>query len=533
MNLVNLLAQGVAQTFPLQASLESQMNFIGRFVHWLITITGSAGLGIILFTIALRLIVLPFDIYSKVKNKKNAVKMEAMKDDLDKLKQQYANDKNLYSQKMLALQKKNGYSPIAGCLPAILSLVIFFVAIDAFRFYSAFAMVEEYNSIVTVYNQSVEEIVEDYNAKYDGLFKSITAGEDAESGAETDGESAEQVKKWELDNGVFLAHSQELMQGTEFAVLADIIEFDGTVFKVKDSALEGGKFTQSAAQLMRAVFEENGILATSGITDANGAMAGCISMDEGGVHYTADDGFAGNFVGFAGEYFVKTNLNDDVAAIVGRVYKNDEKDAEGNERIKKSTFLWIKNVWMPDVSYEHPIPPNSADLASRIATSMRRSCSCRGEEYPLDSGMYDAVTAGLAEYKDAPNGYFILVVLSILSMFLSQFIVTRMQKASFEAQSVDGQAMMTQKMMMWMMPMIFGVFAFSYSSAFSIYMTVSSVISTLSSVLIGLAVDGKNKKPVAVEEGRSRKNLNRINNEKQRAEEEKKRKAEEKNKKKK
>ena len=154
MNFLTLLA-GMSSASEVISS-EISLNFIGKYIQWLIGITGSTGLGIILFTLTLRLIVLPFDIISKVKMKKNAIKMEKMRPELERLQKQYANDKNLYNQKMMALQKKNGYSVLSGCLPSILSLIIFFVAIDAFRMYSAFAMNEEYNEIVKTYNSLVK-----------------------------------------------------------------------------------------------------------------------------------------------------------------------------------------------------------------------------------------------------------------------------------------------------------------------------------------------------------------------------------------
>lgn len=130
MNFLGLLAVKVSTFAPL--AIDSKLNFIGKYIEWLISVTGSVGLGIVLFTLTLRLIVLPFDVYSKIKTKTNALKMEEMRPELERLQKQYANDKNLYNQKMLALQKKNGYSPLSGCLPMILSLIIFIIAINAF-----------------------------------------------------------------------------------------------------------------------------------------------------------------------------------------------------------------------------------------------------------------------------------------------------------------------------------------------------------------------------------------------------------------
>ena len=60
--------------------------------------------------------------------------------------------------------------------------------------------------------------------------------------------------------------------------------------------------------------------------------------------------------------------------------------------------------------------------------------------------------------------------------------------------SVDGQGAQTQKMMMWMMPIMFGVFAFIYNASFSIYMIISSGLSTVSTVIINKIVEKKFKK---------------------------------------
>ena len=57
--------------------------------------------------------------------------------------------------------------------------------------------------------------------------------------------------------------------------------------------------------------------------------------------------------------------------------------------------------------------------------------------------------------------------------------------------SVDGQGAQTQKMMMWMMPVMFGVFAFIYNASFSIYMIISSGLSTISTLIINKIVEKK------------------------------------------
>ena len=85
--------------------------------------------------------------------------------------------------------------------------------------------------------------------------------------------------------------------------------------------------------------------------------------------------------------------------------------------------------------------------------------------------------------------------LSIGTILLQQFITMRSQKAQNKYSSVDGQQAMTQKTTMIVMTLMFGIFAFMYSSAFSIYMITSSIFSLLSTMLINKLVDiSMNKK---------------------------------------
>ena len=76
-------------------------------------------------------------------------------------------------------------------------------------------------------------------------------------------------------------------------------------------------------------------------------------------------------------------------------------------------------------------------------------------------------------------------------MFLSQFILMKSQKAQNELQTADGRGAKTQKIMMIVMPVMFGIFAFAYSAAFSIYMIVSSLYGIASTLIINFFIDRK------------------------------------------
>ena len=145
MNIINF-------TMPSVSGFE---GFLVNIIIWLVEISSSIALGIVLFTLILKLITLPFDYFSRASMRKNSLKMEEMRPELEKLQKQYADNKELYSQKMMALYKKNGYSMFGSCLPTILTLVIFFIAIGAFTDYSQYQNKKGFYEMSQSYNRVV------------------------------------------------------------------------------------------------------------------------------------------------------------------------------------------------------------------------------------------------------------------------------------------------------------------------------------------------------------------------------------------
>ena len=144
MNFLTLLASDPVIPF-LGRTYDISLNWLGQLIRILIEGIGIVGVGIIVFSIILRMIVLPFDIYQRVTMRKQNIKMKENKEKMEKLQKQYANDKAMYNQKLMEMYKENGISMFSSCLPAILSLVVFFVAISAFNSFSQYANIQNYN----------------------------------------------------------------------------------------------------------------------------------------------------------------------------------------------------------------------------------------------------------------------------------------------------------------------------------------------------------------------------------------------------
>ena len=90
MDLLNLLS--TLPSFGNLGEVALKHEWICKIIGALINFVGDVGIGIVLFTVILKLLTLPLDIYSRASTKKNNLKLELMKDDLEKLKKQYKNN---------------------------------------------------------------------------------------------------------------------------------------------------------------------------------------------------------------------------------------------------------------------------------------------------------------------------------------------------------------------------------------------------------------------------------------------------------
>jgi YidC/Oxa1 family membrane protein insertase len=93
----------------------------------LTSFTTSAGWAIILFTAIIRTVMLPLSL-AQIKSQKA---MMALQPRLRELQQRYAGDRNRMGQEQIRLYKEAGVNPVAGCLPMLLQLPIWFALYSA------------------------------------------------------------------------------------------------------------------------------------------------------------------------------------------------------------------------------------------------------------------------------------------------------------------------------------------------------------------------------------------------------------------
>ena len=92
----------------------------GWFMKVLYDAMGNYGLVIIVFTLILRAVMIPLGIHQQ----KSSIKQQALSGEIAEIQRAYPNDKQKQSEMQMALYKKHGASPLSGCLPSIIQLII-------------------------------------------------------------------------------------------------------------------------------------------------------------------------------------------------------------------------------------------------------------------------------------------------------------------------------------------------------------------------------------------------------------------------
>ena len=367
-------------------------NWVGKLLELLYNAIGNFGWTVVVFSILLKVILSPLDIWQRVSTKNQQKKMEAIKPKLEKLEKQYKNNPDLLKQKQYEVQREAKINVFATCLPLIVTMVVFFVVFGGFRAlvtYENELMVEEldkaYVSYVVDYNES--KLTDAQKTEVNELYAAaIEANPTAEP----------LYIKWD----VLKPYCENPLRNIDFI--------------------------------------EYGELAT-----------------ENPEKYA------------------------EMRNILANTYK---AHLEGDK------WLWVKNIFKSDTGTD--VVPNVKSYTSAgaggIGAALEDTQMHTTYTNLTDPAASELNKTGTWDFKKW-NGYFILPLLSLLTSFLSTWIMQKNGPSNaMGTQEQQAQQQKQMKMMSYMMPIMLAVFAMLYSAAFAIYYFMSNVMATLTT----LAVNG-------------------------------------------
>lgn len=452
--------------------IEPTLGGLSVIVNWFVSFT-SIPVGVILFTLALKLITLGFDFWSRKSMRKNSLKMEEMRPELEKLQKQYANDKMLYNQKMQALYKKNGYSMFGACLPTIITLVIFIFAFGGLTGYANYKKCSYFYEMSKSYNEIVYDGI-----KADGDLITVNK-KDGSLNFKLDG-----------DNGIYNLYIKDAVEGSE--VSSGDLRF---VKNKKVTTTDGGSTVE---QLYFDVYSAGGYVKYNVLYSIG--EDGKVTF--GNRSYQVNKDLLKTSEKYGADEYVINSVDNDQKALDFIKAKARVSSADKYESFSREMrFLWVKNIWVADSALAHPVEGSNGSLSY---SSCNACTTCGKNTSAISQEDYNELTSNLEEQKKEVNGYFILAILTAAVSLALQLISMKSQKAQMELQTVDGQGAQSQKMMLWMMPIIMFICAFSLTSVFSIYMIMSSVFSIVSTLVINAIVDKQYKKEKSKKDTRIR-----------------------------
>ena len=225
------------------------------------------------------------------------------------------------------------------------------------------------------------------------------------------------------------------------------------------------KITNQYEQLQRAYVQEY-VMDEKGVTQE----------EFNNLELTQDE--IGNYI-----ITISTSENQDVIAVANASVK--EKYSE-----VKESFLWIKNVWIADSPTAKEIP--DFDTYANLAKLSFEN----NEAKELAKTEYNAVMGEL-QANAGVNGYFLLAILTGVTAFLYQYLLTKKkkQKENFYTKNTQQSPAANQgKAMLFILPIIMVVFTLSYNSIFALYIIASQLVGMATAPLINKLINIQLKK---------------------------------------
>lgn len=150
-------------SYSVEGDIAEPTHFMAKLMLSLNEGIGTFGWTVVAFTIILRLILSPLDLWQKLIARKNAKAMERMKPQLAVMQEKYKDDKQRMQQEQMALYKKEKYSMMGMCLPTIVTMVVFFIVFAGFRQMVGYQFALDYRNSYNVFETAITAQIEESN----------------------------------------------------------------------------------------------------------------------------------------------------------------------------------------------------------------------------------------------------------------------------------------------------------------------------------------------------------------------------------
>ncbi len=153
---------------------KKDMGPVGQLIYWMRSWIGNYGWTVVVFTVFLKLIMLPLDFWQRYSARKSSAKMQKIQPLIEGIDKRYGANTQRANEEKQKLYKKQGYSALSSCLPMIISMAVFFVMFAGLRHYSTYSSIEMFRVLSNKYYDTFNEKVLELD-KEDDIYKTYKA----------------------------------------------------------------------------------------------------------------------------------------------------------------------------------------------------------------------------------------------------------------------------------------------------------------------------------------------------------------------
>lgn len=170
---IGTLASCTVQTVNIISYNDSDLGWVAKLVQLMHKWIGNYGWTVVVFTVFLKVVMLPLDFWQRYSTRKSTLKMQKIQPLLENIDKRYGANTQRANEEKQKLYQKQGYSALSSCLPLIITMVVFFVMFGGLREYSTYLNVQTFNTLAeTYYQTSLEQIEEQGYAEQQITVKS-------------------------------------------------------------------------------------------------------------------------------------------------------------------------------------------------------------------------------------------------------------------------------------------------------------------------------------------------------------------------
>ena len=140
---------------------EDDLGVMGKLVKLMHDWIGNYGWTVVVFTVFLKIFMLPLDFWQRYASRKSTLKMQQMQPIIEGIDKRYGANTQRANEEKQKLYKKQGFSMLSSCLPMIVSMVIFFIMFAGLRNYSTYSSITNFQKMYDVYYSEYSRLISD------------------------------------------------------------------------------------------------------------------------------------------------------------------------------------------------------------------------------------------------------------------------------------------------------------------------------------------------------------------------------------